>query len=531
MKTTLTLHRNYSINGSYLQLCLPIQTECLIPVDESVRLLDQITEEMNYEKLYKTYSAEGRKPAVEPKTLFKIIAYAYSQGIYSSREIERACNLNLAFMYLLQGEKTPDHNTISRFRREHLSSCMEDLLTQFVQLLAENREINFENLFVDGTKIEANANKYTFVWRSAIEKNEQKLQTNAHHFLAEELGIQDIPLLLTSQYLKQQLQKLHNQVKKERIVFVYGKGKRKTELQRKSEKLQDYVERQAYYEECNQIFGKRNSFSKTDPDATFMRMKEDYMRNGQLKPGYNVQIGVENEYIVGVQLFSDRNDVNTLIPFMNRLEHNYERRFVNLIADAGYESEENYEYLTNKDITAYIKPSNYEYSKTKKYQRDMEFRLAMQYDEENDRYICKNGQYLHRHREKKRVSASGYISYNKVYECENCQSCPHYGKCYKGKQNKRIEVAEKFDAYRELSRQNITTEKGIQLRVNRSIQVEGVFGVTKQDYNFKRFLTRGQINVTTEYLLLAFGFNINKLHHRIQSGRIGLALFELKNAV
>lgn len=99
------------------------------------------------------------------------------------------------------------------------------------------------------------------------------------------------------------------------------------------------------------------------------------------------------------------------------------------------------------------------------------------------------------------------------------------------KQNKRIEVAEKFDAFRELSRQNITTEKGIQLRVNRSIQVEGVFGVNKQDYNFKRFLTRGQINVTTEYLLLAFGFNINKLHHRIQSGRIGLTLFEIKNAV
>ena len=138
--------------------------------------------------------------------------------------------MNLAFMYLLQGEKAPDHNTISRFRREHLSTCMEDLLTQFVQLLAENGEINFENLFVDGTKIEANANKYTFVWKSAIEKNKQKLQTNVRQFLAEELGIQDHPALFTAPYLKRQLQKLHNQVKKERIVFVYGKGKRKTDL-------------------------------------------------------------------------------------------------------------------------------------------------------------------------------------------------------------------------------------------------------------------------------------------------------------
>ncbi len=121
MKNLLTLQSDYSKNGSYIQLALPIHTEVLIPVDDSVRLIDQVLEEIDYRELYLTYSSEGRNPAVEPKTLFKIMVYAYSQHIYSSREIEKACKLNLAFMYLLRGEKAPDHNTIARFRREHLT--------------------------------------------------------------------------------------------------------------------------------------------------------------------------------------------------------------------------------------------------------------------------------------------------------------------------------------------------------------------------------------------------------------------------
>ena len=161
MKNLLTLQSDYSKNGSYIQLALPIHTEVLIPVDDSVRLIDQVLEEIDYRELYLTYSSEGRNPAVEPKTLFKIMVYAYSQHIYSSREIEKACKLNLAFMYLLRGEKVPDHNTIARFRQKHLTHCVEGLLIQLVNLLAEADEIQFENLFIDGTKIEANANKYS----------------------------------------------------------------------------------------------------------------------------------------------------------------------------------------------------------------------------------------------------------------------------------------------------------------------------------------------------------------------------------
>jgi len=531
VKTIQQLQSDYSRNGRYIQLALPINTEYFIPVHDSVRLIDQVLEEIDYRELYLTYSSEGRNPAVSPKNLFKVMVYAYSQHIYSSRDIEKACRLNLAFMYLLHGEKAPDHNTISRFRKDHLTPCMEGILTQLVQLLAEAGEIRFENLFVDGTKIEANANKYSFVWRGAIEKSEVKLQAKASKFLKEELEIENIPGHLSAEYLGRILSDLVLIADSRKIELVHGSGKRKTAIQKQIETLGDFKSRQHKYEEARATFKGRNSYSKTDKDATFMHMKEDYMRNGQLKPGYNVQIGVESEYIVGVDIFPDRSDVHTLMPFLDRLKSHYGRYFDNLIADAGYESEENYDYLSRRHITSYIKPSNYEYSKTRKFQKEMEFRLAMEYDEKKDTYTCKAGRKLKYSHTKTKKGSTGYVSEIKVYKCSSCKRCPHFGKCYKGKYSKTIQVCETFDRFREESRKNIVSEKGIQLRVNRSIQAEGVFGITKQDYAFKRFLLRGRENVRTEYLLLAMAFDLNKLHFRIQGNRLGQSLFPLKEAV
>ena len=526
MKKLLTLQSDYSKNGGYIQLALPIFTDTLIPVDDSVRLIDQVLEEIDYRELYLTYSSEGRNPAVSPKTLFKIMVYAYSQHIYSSREIERACKLNLAFIYLLNGEKAPDHSTIARFRKHHLTSCVEGLLTQLVELLAETGEIHFENLFIDGTKIEANANKYTFVWKGFIEKSEAKLQDKAAKYLQEELGFTKLPEYISAEYLQKVLSDLVLIADRQGTEFVYGSGKRKSEIQRQIETIEDFKTRQRKYEDARSTFKGRNSYSKTDKDATFMHMKEDYMRNGQLKPGYNVQAAVESD-IVGIDISAERADMRTLIPFLNKLNRNYGRNFDNLIADAGYESEENYDYLNRNDITPYIKPSNYEYSKTRKFQKEMEFRLVMEYDKEQDTYTCKGGRKLVFETTKAKKNSTGYISEAKIYRCESCKGCPYYGKCYKGTYSKSIQVSERFDYFREESRKNIVSEKGIQLRINRSIQAEGVFGITKQDYGFKRFLMRGKENVATEYTLLAIAFDLNKLHYRIQGKRIGQSLFPL----
>lgn len=526
----IKLQPEYSKNGSYIQLCLPIETEVFIPVDHKVRLLDQVFESLDYSKLYWSYSPIGRNPAVSPKGLFKVMVFAYSQGIWSTRKIEEACRLNLAFQYLLHGEKCPDHNTLYRFRKYHLSYCAEDLLTQFIDLLAEQGEILFENLFVDGTKIEADANRYSFVWAKVVRKNAERLQIKARAFLQERQLLAAIPETLQAADLRMALRNLEKEKERLGIVFVSGHGHYKSQLQRDTETLQDFLLRQEKYEHYSTLFRGRNSFSKTDPDATFMHLKEDPMRNGQLKPAYNLQLGVENEYIVGLDLSSERNDLYTLKPFVKRLERNYGRRFKNFISDAGYESEENYRYLENISMTSYIKPSNYEYSKTRKFQRDMEFRLSMQYDQEQDLYRCKGGRVLRFSGLKNQKSKSGYVSQKKIYTCESCADCPHLGSCYKGKYSKQLQVSETFDRYREKSRQNIVSEKGIQLRVNRSIQAEGAFALLKWDQSFRRFLTRGEGNVRTECLLLALGFNLNKLHRRLQDGRFGQGLFSVKSS-
>ena len=511
---------------------LPLETEYFIPKDAKVRLLDQVLEELNYKGLYLTYSDKGRNSAVEPVTLFKIMVLAYSDGIWTSRKIEEACRYDIRYRYLLQGQPVPDHNTVNRFRKKHLGAgVLNELLTQLNRKLIELGEIRFTEVFIDGTKIEANANRYSFVWRKTTEKNYGKLKEKASRYLKGSTG-EDVPAeQITAAVLKQAFRKIRNRAEKEHAVFRYGKGNHKTELQRQYETLKEYLERSEQYEEALKTLGDgRNSYSKTDPDATFMHMKEDHMRNGQLKPGYNVQAATNSEYILGIFLSEDRTDQKTLIPFLEQLKKTYGRTFGRVAADAGYESEENYAYLEKEGIRPFIKPSDHEYSKTKAYAKAMEWRNAMTYDKESDSYTCKGGRTLSRSGTKKQTNPkTGYISESKTYVCADCSGCPYLGKCYRGKYAKEIRVAEKFHAYRAESERNICSEEGVLLRINRSIQAEGVFGITKQDMGFTRFLTRGKENVKTEYLLLAFGFNINKLHYRIQGDRLGKSLLLPEN--
>ena len=292
------------------------------------------------------------------------------------------------------------------------------------------------------------------------------------------------------------------------------------------EQLTELLERQYKYVEYLSVFQGRKSFSKTDREATFMRMKEDHMKNGQLKAGYNVQIGVENEYIIGVSLFPNPTDVNTLIPFLERFRKQTGRIVKNVIADAGYESEENYRYLKEKGQTPYIKPQNYELAKTRKYQQDIYRVEHMTYDEENDLYICPDGRSLDYQYTRNNVSANGYDIHKRVYQNESCAGCPHRDKCHKSKYDRReIKVSQPFDELRRESYDNIVSEKGVLLRMNRSIQVEGAFGVIKQDMSFRRFLTRGKQKTETQFFLIAISFNIQKLWNRRQADRTGMKLF------
>ncbi|NMS88522.1 IS1182 family transposase, partial [Clostridioides difficile] len=508
-------HFDYSRYGCCKQVVLPLDIETIIPEDDSVRLLSLILEELNYSKLYEAYSPKGRNPVVDPKILFKILVYSYTQCIYSSRKIEKACRRDINFKFLLDGEKVPDHNTISRFRSERLALVIEHLFTQLVEILISYDEIPFKNVFIDGTKIEANANKYTFVWKKSTYKNELNLQTKIKEFISNTLGYRLTQDFISVNIMQEMIDLLLEKSKKMKVEFVYGKGKRKTVLQKNIETLKDFVEKQEKYDYYNSVFNGRNSFSKTDIDATFMHLKEDHMKNGQLKPAYNVQLAVESEYIIALDISSERADAQRLIPILKNIENNYEKQFKNIVCDAGYESEENYKYLEDHDLNSYIKPINYKQIKKRSFKSYIGRKENMKYDSELDIYTCANNRLLKPIYLKNRTNKSGYISEVQVYECESCNDCFLRSKCFKGKNNKRIECSKVFTKLRERSQDNIKNELGILLRINRSIQVEGAFGVTKQDYKFKRFLMRGHKNVRTEYYLLALAFNIDKLHNRI----------------
>ena len=513
---------NFTQENTGYQLVLPINVTMLIPEDDSVRLLSQIVEELDLKNLMMAYSSNGRNPTVPPRIMLKILLYAYMNGIYSSRAIERSCRRDINFMWLLDGHKPPDHNTISRFRTGRLQCCLELLLSQFVMKLNQEGEIPFENVFIDGTKIEANANKYSYVWKGMVEKYDAKLLLKAQvliknindaygtEFLLDEDSnvakmLQDI-----AEYLSMKKESLG-------VIFVSGARKRKSELQRFTEETLAVLEKKAKYINYMKEFGLRNSFSKTDRDATFMRMKDDHMNNSQLKPGYNLQIGVENGYVIGIDISNERNDMYTLIPMIEKLEKNFsENRVSNVVCDAGYESEENYNFLGQHNYTSYIKPANYESMKKRSYKKWVGKRENMVYNADMDEYICVNRRRLRvvRTTINKSHRRSCYPVELTIYECEDCTSCTMSVICKKTNNNKRIEVSKNFLAFREASLANITSDKGIILRINRSIQAEGAFAVLKEDYGFRRFLTRGKRNVFVECLLMAFSYNVNKLHNR-----------------
>lgn len=512
--------------------------EIMIPSDEPVRLLSAVTEELDYRRLTATYSRLGRIE-YSPRLLFKVVLYGCSRGIYTTREIERACRENVNFMYLLEGHRPPDHNTLARFRKEHLPYAVEDLLNQMVKLLVQCGEISFEKsaVFIDGTKIEANANRYSFVWKTAVTRRQMKLGEK----IAEELPklLEDsgagiaAPCMITVQRLKKLRKSLYARKMETNATFVKGKGRHKSGLQKAIETINDWLERLKRYNLDIHICGERNSYSKTDPDATFMHMKEDHMKNGQLKPGYNVNVATVSEYIIGNYISADRTDTKTFIPFLKKLcnVHPIQR----VVVDSGYESEENYNFVDGSEqLSLFVKPFDHEQKKKRKYKNDIGRRENMVYDAKEDEYTCAQGQKLRAVAVKKRKSETGYVQKVTVYECADCKDCPVKEKCIRQKKTdkmpledrvKRLNVSKYFVQQREAMEKKISTGEGILLRVNRSIQSEGVFAMIKEDMNFRRFLTRGNTNVMVEWYLVSMAFNILKLHHKIQTGRLGTHLF------
>lgn len=533
------LQKNYTLNQKFYQLKLPLNIDYMIPANDSVRLLSQFVEEMDLTDLYSTYS-KIKENQVSPRKMLKIMTYGYMNKIYSSRDIEKACRRDINFMFLLEGASAPDHSTFARFRSLHFAPCSEKILAEMTNFLYKIGEVSGNNIFIDGTKIEACANKYTFVWKKAVTKNMAKLLIKLADLVKESEELYGIKLIYKDKveikHVKKLRKKLYELKRSEGIEFVHGCGKRKTTLQKSIEKLEEYLSKFKEYNQKVYTCGDRNSYSKTDTDATFMRMKEDAMKNGQLKPAYNVQHGVDSEYITWLTVGPQPTDTTTLIPFLKTMEEHLNFKYLKIVADAGYESEENYSFIEDNNQIAFIKPANYELSKTRKYKNDIGKIENMDYNPENDIFICQNGKKLKMEGVKLRKSKTGYESEKTIYTCEDCSDCKYKSKCIKGnncktpleERTKKFETSKKFNRQRKEDLERIISDEGCLLRMNRSIQAEGSFAQVKQDMNFRRFMCRGQRNVLAESTLLAMAHNINKIHRKIQAGRTGQHLFEIK---
>ena len=541
LKTKLIPVTDYTTFNRNYQIKLPLNIEPSVPASDPVRLLSAFVEGMDLSDLYKTYD-RIRKNQATPRQMLKIVLYAAMNRLYSSRDIESACRRDINFMYLLEGTPAPDHATIARFISLHFSECSKEILAGMSEALYAMGELSGKSIFIDGTKIESVANKYTFVWKKAVTKSQAKLLEKIERFTAECEDLYGIRIVYndkidigTLKRLRKELMKIGDE---EGIVFVKGAGHRKSQLQKTVEELDEYMRRLSDYKEKLETLGTRNSYSKTDPDATFMRMKEDAMRNGQLKPAYNIQHGVDSEYITWVDISAHPTDTRTLIPLLKDMEKHLSFKYTEIVADAGYESEENYAFLEGNGQLSFIKPTNYEISKTRRYRKDISRAENMAYDKERDLYICHAGKELPVLYERNPKNESGYRRRITIYGCRDCGGCPYKSDCIHGnncntpmeERNKTIQVSKKMLEYRKKDLERITGEYGTLLRVNRSIQAEGSFADVKEDMNFRRYLYRGKKNALAQSIILAMGRNISKLHFRIQAGRTGLHLFELKSA-
>lgn len=519
MKTNLT-YLNFTQNVPSLQLLMNFDVDTQIPQDSKVRLACNIVERMDLSQVMSTYSRKGRKPVVDPITLFKIILFAYSEGIFSCRKIESFCLYDIRARYILNGQVAPSYSTIDRFR-QLLVDHTQNLLTQYVQILLEENHLDLESIYIDGTKVEAVANRYTFVWRKSVEKYQSRLKERIikEFNMPTESTLKEVQEKITYEF-----RTIQNLCKRLKIEFVFGSGKRKTQHQRDYEYLKDVASKFEKYEHHLEVMGDRNSYSKTDTDATFMRMKDDHMRNGQLKPAYNIQMASSGAFIVGVMGSQKANDLHTLKPFLEKMIPSYGDNLHKIVADAGYESSENYTYLKEKNLAAYIKPANHELQKKKKTKDDIGRKENMLYLAEQDAFVCHAGKLLNRQKDRTRKSTSGFVDTMRVYSCFECSGCEYASQCIKTRttvspSRKNITFSPAFEEFRKESAFNISTEEGIDERINRSIQAEGVFSKLKDGLRYDRFRHRGLKSVVSDIELVALGINLNKLHNKIQKGQ------------
>ena len=522
---------------------LPRDLEEEIPQKHMVRKVSEAVEQIDMRAVYEQYKGGGTS-SYHPKMMLKVLIYAYSEQIYSSRRIAKALRENIYFMWL-SGNNHPDFHTINRFRGEILKETISSVFGSVVGMLVEGGYVKLENYFVDGTKIEANANKYSFVWAKNTNRYKKNIEEQVKGLLKhidqineaedEEYGDYDLPEMgenahIDSELMERTIKELNEKLKG----IAEKKPAEKPEKAQKEKNKEDDKQPRLFekelsktihelsnkqlpklkkYEEQEAILGGRKSYSKTDPDATFMRMKDDHMRNGQLKAGYNIQIGTEKRFVVGYSIHQRPGDPGCFIPHMQ--ETQVQRNGLqpkNVIADSAYGSEENYAFMEKEQIPAYLKYGSFHQEVEKAHPKLNPYAIEyMPYDTNEDTFTCPNGKKLSYKETKKDRSENGFEKELRIYGCESCSQCPLKSHCTKAAGNREAQVNFRLRELKARARDLLTSEHGIELRKQRSIDVETVFGRIKQDWGMRRFHLRGMAKVKTEWGILCIAHNISNI--------------------
>ncbi len=489
-------------------LLLPPSLDELVPENHMVRVVDAVIDRLDISDILSTYRGGGNS-AFNPKMMLKVLVFAYLSNVYSSRRIEDLLRRDIYFMWLA-GMKRPDFRTINYYRGKRLKVGFDAVFTQVVKLLHEEGFVSLKVQYVDGTKIESVANKYTFVWRGSVEKYDARLKAKTEALLSQieqshAIENQENPVSeeLTAEEVAKRVERIKEKVDADNLSKEDCKALKQIET--------DAVPRMNRYKEQLEAMGSRNSYSKTDPDATFMRMKEDAMLNGQLKPGYNVQISTEEQFITNFGIYQRPTDTLTMIGYLESFKNRYGMQSEEIVADSGYGSEENYEYMFRNGITPYVKYNMFHVEQRRGY-RNNPFRVSnLFYNPDDDFYVCPMGQKMKFIRHEKRYTASGYQQTVSVYRASRCQGCPLRGQCHKSKRDRQIEVNHTLDDYKARARELLTSEHGLKHRSKRPIEPEAVFGQIKECGRFRRFRLKGLTGAKIDFGLKALANNLRKL--------------------
>jgi transposase len=507
---TKVVFKDYSPNQILL---LPPSLEEMIDPSHPVIVVSQVIDSLDIDLLIDKYKGGGCS-SYHPRLLLKLLVYGYLSNQYSSRKIEQAAKQNIHFMWL-SAMSYPDHNTINRFRSERLKGVLKEVFRQVVLLLVDSGVITLKEAYLDGTKIEANANRYTFVWGRSITRSKERIRKQLDELWAyaesvakEELENNEPEYFekIDQDSVRKTIESIDNALK--------GKPVNKEVKQKLNYARKNWPENLRKYEQQEKTMGNRNSYSKTDPDATFMRMKEDHMLNGQLKPGYNWQISTENQCILGYTIHQTTNDTTTLRSHMESLKENLGKMPETLVADAGYGSEENYEYLENNEVEAFVKYQYFHKEQSKKWKEDPYRTENLPYDENDDSYTCPMGQKMNFVAERIKITDNGFRQVKRLYQAQDCKGCPGREACNKSKGNRIIEINTRLNNYKSIIRERLTSERGRKYRSQRPVDVEAVFGIIKGNRNYRKFLLRGLEKVEIEVGLLALAHNLSKIAAR-----------------